>query len=251
MLGKKGKDFGDRGTGTHRGSEPEKLKGGPVFLIQGFPSEQQRIQALVSQQELLDLKPSPPPYTFRPRDSSKDINPRMYFQHRTSLERVKQAASYTNFIECPLTLASKATIRPQSTEPRYSLPSEIHTTSTSDYRSKSPPTHPKSILPSLHHKTHFQALSAIMTRAPQRSLVSLAVSSRNTQGESLGVSLDEVVKLGVVRDDQAAYVAKTVLETCGVVGRAKSVNRGGHTERHRKAKSGENGSSSQRGVYGL
>ena len=86
-----------------REGDPSRFQGGAIFIMKGFKTEKQRIQVRFTQEyldknEFLDLHPNPSKHSFRDYDRSKDINPRMYFKPKSTMERVRAAALYSNFV---------------------------------------------------------------------------------------------------------------------------------------------------------
>lgn len=73
-----------------RVSDPSKFKGNAIFVMKGFKTEKQRIQEAVENNQFLESEPYIFKEEFRPRHEDKEINNRMYFKPRTSLERVKE-----------------------------------------------------------------------------------------------------------------------------------------------------------------
>ena len=82
-------------------TDPSKYKGGAIFLVKGFKTEKQRIAEHLSSNEFLDLSPAFSRPCFREEDRSKDINPRMYYTPKSTMERIRAAARYANFVLFP------------------------------------------------------------------------------------------------------------------------------------------------------
>jgi hypothetical protein len=179
--------------------EREKEEGGGVFRLHGYRSEKERVEEEMSRNSGLDLEPSLAKPVLRQRVVEKEINPRMYFRHRTELERVCHATDFPNELK-PERSKSEEKLRNSSLEKRNK--SEIHTKSTLL----------ANIFPSLHRKTHFKAVFSIMSKLPHSSLLSPEVAaSRNSP---IPPSLRGNTSL---KEEDAPYIAREVLKDCKIV----------------------------------
>lgn len=181
------------------GGEREREKEGGVFRLHGYRSEKERVEEEMSRNSGLDLEPSLAKPVLRQRVVEKEINPRMYFRHRTELERVCHATDFPNELK-PERSKSEEKLRNSSLEKRNK--SEIHTKSTLL----------ANIFPSLHRKTHFKAVFSIMSKLPHSSLLSPEVAaSRNSP---IPPSLRGNTSL---KEEDAPYIAREVLKDCEIV----------------------------------
>lgn len=177
------------------GKTGEKETVGTGLRLRGYRSEKERVQAEVSRHSGLDLEPSAKP-VLRQRELDKEIHPRMYFKHRTELERICNITDFPN------------ELKPERSKSEEKLP---------NHSPKKPEIHTKSTLlsqvfPSLHRKTHFKAVCSIMAKLPLSSLLSPEVAgSRNSPvPPSLRGN-------GSLREEDTPYIAREVLKDCQIV----------------------------------
>jgi len=168
---------------------------GTGFRVGGYRSEKERVQGEASRHSGLDLEPSAKP-VLRQRVLEKEIHPRMYFKHRTELERICHITDFPNELK-PERSKSEEKLSNRSLEQ-----SQIHTKSTLLAK----------VFPSLHRKTHFKAVCSIMAKLPHSSLLSPDISgSRNSPAPP------PLRGNGSLREEDTPYIAREVLKDCEVV----------------------------------
>ena len=211
-----------------RDVHPEKHLSSPSFHIHGYKTDQERISAAVQRNSVLDLSPNPPKPVLRQREIDREINPRMYFQPRNAMERIRLATDFPN----------------ELTQERSKSEQKLHKTTV---KKEEKQVKSVKIFPSLHRKTHFKAVCSIMTRLPHSSLLSPEViGSRESPGQGVTKGNKSF------SEEELPYVAREVLKDCEVVKeyrceflRAKSREGRGKKEKYRVKSAHESA------VYGM
>lgn len=81
-----------------RVSNPTKFKGNANFISRGFRTEKERIQQSFENSTCFDSSPLNVTHQFRSRAKKKEINQRMYFKPRTSIERIQDVVKNNRYM---------------------------------------------------------------------------------------------------------------------------------------------------------
>mmetsp|Transcript_3590 Transcript_3590/g.7723 ORF Transcript_3590/g.7723 Transcript_3590/m.7723 type:complete len:301 (-) Transcript_3590:55-957(-) len=198
-----------------RDSDPSLFKGRAIFITKGFKTEKQRIKEALDSNQFLESTPAYLKEVFRDRNEDKEVNPRMYFKPKTGLERVRDALLarnvefYDDTSERPQkgnSLAhSQSTVSKKTSEAKDSIPA------------------PKDLCSNLHRKTHFKALTSVMLGGQHSSLREVSRSNElprvvpeTAVKPRTEVRVEDMMKEGDMKNEEAVNLAKKVLETCRV-----------------------------------
>lgn len=195
-----------------RDSDPKQFKGRAIFITKGFKTEKQRIKDALDSNQFLESTPVYLKEEFRHRDAEKDVNPRMYFKPKTGLERVRDAILARN-----VEFNDDSSVRPA----KGNSLAQSHSTmskKTSEARDIIPA--PKDLLTNLHRKTHFKALTSVMLGGQHSSLREVK-SQRDlpiatNQKSKTDPRLEDIMKEGEMKAEEAGSLARKVLEACRV-----------------------------------
>jgi hypothetical protein len=157
----------------------------------------------------LDVEPLKGKHVFRDENRSKDINNRMYFGPKDALDRIRDAAMYPNFLEQHPSPQTKRSIVMNTVQEEKLTDSSRLSLSTKRTVSS---ICPKDIFPSLHRKTHFNAVISSLTLNGRKSNVRRSPSPL----PAIKDIKDTILKQGTFTMDEAASVAIEVLESCNV-----------------------------------
>jgi hypothetical protein len=201
-----------------RDSNPSLFKGRAIFITKGFKTEKQRIKDALDSNQFLESQPAFLKEVYRTRHEEKEVNPRMYFKPKTGLERVRDAL-----------LARNVEFNDDNSEGQSRGKSMLRSQSSVSRKTsqqKDPIPAPKEMLMSLHRKTHFKALTSVMLGGQHSSLrdVKSQQDLRTSGSQKLGAALkpiaeariEDVMKEGEMKTEEAINLAKKVLETCRV-----------------------------------
>jgi hypothetical protein len=191
-------------------SKSRTFKGSARLILNGFSNERQRIEREISRNQFLDVEPVLTKHSFREDDPAKRLQGRMRFGPVNTLDRLRDAAKYPNIVT-PMQLEQRYV-----PSPGLGLPTRL-----TDMSRESSPAHrhapamsPKDIYPSLHKKTHFNAIVSSLTlqslRATRKSSPTLPTSPQAR------FSKENVLKHGNFSREEAENVAQAVLESCHV-----------------------------------
>lgn len=196
-----------------RESDPKLFKGRAIFITKGFKTEKQRIKEALDNNQFLESTPANFKEVFRHREADKEVNPRMYFKPKTGLERIRDAL-----------LARNVEFNDYSSDRQPKGNTLAHSQSTTSKKTSIGnlvvPA-PKEMLTSLHRKTHFKALTSVMLGGQHSSLreVSSQREPRKApsgQKPNTDVRVEDIMKEGEIRMEDAENLARKVLENCRV-----------------------------------
>ena len=191
-------------------SQSRTFKGSARLILNGFPNERKRVEREVARNQFLDLEPILVKHNFREDDPAKRLHGRMHFGPLNTLDRLRDVAKYPNIVRCKQLEQRYVPSPGQVQSPNFGGKSSRVSSPSYSQATMSP----KDIYPSLHKKTHFNAIVSSLTlqslQATRKSSPALPTSNQ-TQ-----FSRDSILKHGNFSKEEAESVAHAVLETCHV-----------------------------------
>lgn len=191
-------------------SQARSFKGSARLILNGDLNERKRVEREVARNQFLDVEPVSTKHCFREDDVSKRLQGRMRFGAVNTLDRLRDIAKYPNIVT-PTQLEQRFVPSPGRVQPANLV--DVSRES-SPARRQAPTMSPKDIFPSLHKKTHFNAIVSSLTlqslRTTRKSSPALPTSPQ------VRFSKENVLKHGNFSREEAESVAQAVLEACHV-----------------------------------